>query len=379
MPQTDVGRSEDLLTELADWVRIETPTTDAPSVNRLMDLAEGELARAGAELTRIPGRDGFGDNLIARTPSSGRWGQGKPILVAGHLDTVWSLGTIDTMPYRVDGGRAHGPGIHDMKAGSFIAFHAFRAILRQRVPTRRPITLLLTPDEEVGSPTSRVVIEREAAAAAYALIPEPAGQGGAAVTARKGVGRFTMRVTGIGAHSGTSFHEGASAVVELAHQVMAINAMVDSRRGITLNVAPIWGGSRPNVIAPEAGCEIDLRVSTQEDGAEMAARVLGLAAVTSGCSVVVEGGMNRPPFTETPGITALYDKARAIAASVGQEMPKQTRGGGSDGNFTAALGIPTLDGLGCLGSGAHASHEHILWKHLAPRAALMAGLLEALD
>ncbi len=375
MPQTDVGRSADLLAELSDWVKLETPTTDAASVNCLMDVAEGELARAGAAgMTRIPGRDGFGDNLIARTP-----GTGKPILVAGHLDTVWSLGTIETMPYRVDGPRAYGPGIHDMKAGSFIAFHAVRSILRQNIPTKRPITLLLTPDEEVGSPTSRDVIEREAAQAAFALIPEPAGQGGAAVTARKGVGRFTMRITGIGAHSGTSFHDGASATVELARQIIAINALVDSKRGITCNVAPVWGGTRPNVIAPEAGCEIDLRVSTAEDGAEMEARLLGLSAVTSGCRVQVEGGMNRPPFTESAGITALYDRARAIAASIGIEMPRQTRGGGSDGNFTAALGIPTLDGLGCLGSGAHASHEHILWKHLESRATLMAGLLEALD
>jgi len=379
MPQTEVGRSEDLLAELAGWVKLETPTTDPACVNRLMDVAEGELARAGAELTRIPGRNGYGDNLVARTPKGEKWGQGKPILVAGHLDTVWSLGTIDTMPYRVDGARAHGPGIFDMKAGSFIAFHAVRGILSQKVPTRRPIVLLLTPDEEVGSPTSRDVIEREAAQAAYALIAEPAGAGGAAVTGRKGVGRFVMRVTGIGAHAGTSFHDGASAVVELAQQITAINAMVDSKQGITLNVAPIWGGTRPNVIAPEAGCEIDLRVNTAEDGVRMERALLGLAAVTSGCKVVVEGGMNRPPFTETPGITALYDRARAIAAGVGLEMPKQTRGGGSDGNFTAALGVPTLDGLGCLGSGAHASHEHILWKHLAPRAALMAGLLEALD
>ena len=374
MPQTDVGRSADLLAELSQWVKLETPTTHAASVNRLVDVAEGELARAGATMTRIPGHDGFGDHLIARTP-----GTGKPLLVAGHLDTVWSLGTLETMPYRVDGPRAYGPGIHDMKAGSFIAFHAVRSILRQNVPTQRPITLLLTPDEEVGSPTSREIIEREAAQSALALIPEPAGQDGSAVTARKGVGRFSMQVTGIGAHSGTSFHEGASATVELAHQILAINGLVDTKRGITCNVAPVWGGTRPNVIAPEAGCEIDLRVSNAEDGEEMERRLLALSAGTSGCRVRVEGGMNRPPFTESPGITALYDKARAIAAGMGQEMPKQTRGGGSDGNFTAALGIPTLDGLGCLGSGAHASHEHILWKHLAPRAALMAGLLEMLD
>ncbi len=373
MPQTEVGRSADLLAELSQWVKLETPTTDAACVNCLMDMAEGELARAGGAMTRIPGRGGFGDNLIARTP-----GTGKPILVAGHLDTVWSLGTLETMPYRVDGPRAYGPGIHDMKAGSFIAFHAVRSILRQNVPTKRPITLLLTPDEEVGSPTSRDVIEREAAQSEFALIPEPAGQDGAAVTARKGVGRFTMQIAGIGAHSGTSFHEGASATVELAHQILAIQSLVDTKRGITCNVAPVWGGTRPNVIAPEAGCEIDLRVSNAEDGEAMEQRLLALTAVTSGCQVRVEGGMNRPPFKETPAITDLYDRARAIAAGLGLSMPRQTRGGGSDGNFTAALGVPTLDGLGCLGSGAHAKHEHILWGSLESRAALMAGLLESL-
>jgi glutamate carboxypeptidase len=374
MPHTNVGRSEELLAELATWVAMETPTTDPASVNRLMDLAEGELARAGAALTRIPGRDGFGDNLIARTP-----GEGKPVLVAGHLDTVWSHGTLGDMPYQVNGAKAHGPGIYDMKAGSFLAFHAVRSILRQKVKTKRPIVLLLTPDEEVGSPTSRDWIEREAAQAACALIPEPAGHGGACVTARKGVGRFVMRVEGRGAHSGGAFEEGASAVVELARQIVRIHGMVDLDRGITLNAAPVWGGSRPNVISPDAGCEIYLRVNSVEDGAHMERTLLESTALTPGCRVVVEGGMNRPPYTEAPGILALYDRARGIAETVGIALPRQHRGGGSDGNFTAAMGVPTLDGLGCPGAGAHASHEHILWQQLAPRAALMAGLLETLD
>ncbi len=374
MPHTNVGSSDELLAELATWVAMETPTTDPASVNRLMDLAEGELARAGAALTRIPGRDGFGDNLIARTP-----GEGKPVLVAGHLDTVWSHGTLGDMPYQVNGAKAHGPGIYDMKAGSFLAFHAVRSILRQKVMTKRPIVLLLTPDEEVGSPTSREWIEREAAQAACALIPEPAGHGGACVTARKGVGRFVMRVEGRGAHSGGAFEEGASAVVELARQIVRIHGMVDLDRGITLNAAPVWGGSRPNVISPDAGCEIDLRVNSVEDGAHMERTLLESTALTPGCRVVVEGGMNRPPYTEAPGILALYDRARGIAETVGIALPRQHRGGGSDGNFTAAMGVPTLDGLGCPGAGAHASHEHILWQQLAPRAALMAGLLETLD
>jgi glutamate carboxypeptidase len=374
MPQTDVGRSEDLLAELSAWVALETPTTDPDAVNRLMDMAEGELARAGAALTRIPGRDGFGDNLIARTP-----GEGRPVLVAGHLDTVWSHGTLNGMPYQVNGAKAHGPGIYDMKAGSFLAFHAVRSILHQRVATRRPIVLLLTPDEEVGSPTSRQWIEREAADAACVLIPEPAGHGGACVTARKGVGRFVMRVEGRGAHSGGAFEEGASAVVELARQIVRIHAMVDLDRGITLNAAPVWGGSRPNVISPDAGCEIDLRVNSTADGEHMERLLLETTALTPGCRVLVEGGMNRPPYTEGPGILGLYDKARGIAETVGIALPRQHRGGGSDGNFTAAMGVPTLDGLGCPGGGAHASHEHILWQQLAPRAALMAGLLETLE
>jgi glutamate carboxypeptidase len=374
MPRTVTGRSEDLLTALFAWVRMETPTTDAPAVNRLMDVAHAELAQAGAAVTRIPGFGGFGDHLLARTP-----GTGPPILVAGHLDTVWAHGTLAAMPCEVNGDKASGPGIYDMKAGSFLAFHAVCSILRQNVPTRRPIVLLLTSDEEVGSPTSRGLIEREAAGALYALIPEPAGQGGACVTARKGVGRFTLLIEGKGAHAGGSFQHGASAVVELAHQILALHAMVDVDDGITLNVAPIWGGSRPNVISPDAGCEIDLRVNSARDGIAMEQRIRDLRPRTAGCRLTVTGGMNRPPYAETPAIMALYQRARAIARGLGERLPHQHRGGGSDGNFTAALGVPTLDGLGCPGAGAHASHEHILWRHLGLRAALMAELMEVLD
>jgi glutamate carboxypeptidase len=373
MPQTSVGTPERLLQELAEWVRLETPTTDPAAVNRLMDIAEGELRRAGATVTRIPGRDGFGDNLVARTP-----GEGAPVLVAGHLDTVWPTGTLDVMPFHVNGEKAHGPGIYDMKAGSFIAFHAVRCILQQKIRTPRPIVLLLTPDEEVGSPTSRGFIEAEARNAAAVLIMEPASQSGACVTARKGVGRFVLRVEGIGAHAGGNFQDGASAIVELAHQITALHGMVDTERGITLNAAPVWGGTRPNVIPPEAGCEIDLRVNSAEDGARMEKLLLGLTARTAGCRVRVEGGMNRPPFAENASILDLYEKARSIADQVEMKLPKQHRGGGSDGNFTAALGVPTLDGLGCPGAGAHAKHEHIQWRQLAARAALMAGLLETL-
>ena len=376
MPHTEIGDPQMLLSELERWVTMETPTSDAARVNALMDFAVGGLAEARVALTRIPGRDGYGDNLIARV---GERPGVKPILVVGHLDTVWSTGALASMPFRVDGDRAYGPGILDMKAGSFAAVYAVREIARQRATTRRPVTLLLTPDEEVGSPTSRALIERESAEAALALIPEPAGPGGVCVTARKGVGRFTLRVHGVGSHAGSAFGDGASAVVELAHQILRLHDMVDTAGGITLNVAPIQGGSRPNVIAPDAIAEIDLRVPSVLDGERMTDLILGLRPADPRCRLNVTGGMNRPPFAESAAGLALYRQVRDLAAGLGLDIGKQHRGGGSDGNFTAALGTPTLDGLGCPGAGAHASHEHILWRELQPRVALMATLLEELD
>jgi glutamate carboxypeptidase len=374
-PRTDPGPSEAILAGLRAWVETETPTDDAAAVNRLVDKAETGLRAAGATVSRIPGREGYGDALRARIGRA----EGKGILVAGHLDTVWPMGTLERMPFRVEGERAHGPGIYDMKAGSYLAWHAVTSLLAQNVPTKLPVTLLLTPDEEVGSPTSRELIEAEARESAYVLIPEPAGPGGAVVTARKGVGRFVMTVKGVAAHSGGNFQDGRSATVELAHQILAIHAMVDPDLGITTNVGPITGGTRPNVIAQEAGCEIDLRVQTVEDGVRMEAAILGLTAITPGCTVTVTGGMNRPPFAEGSANLALYAQAQALAERLGLALPKQHRGGGSDGNFTAVMGIPTLDGLGCTGAGAHADHEHILWKDLSGRAALMLGLLETLQ
>lgn len=375
MPRTDIGTSERLLDELRGWVEHETPTTDAAAVNGLIGRAEAELRAVGAAIERIPGRDGFGDTLVARTP-----GHGAPVVVAGHLDTVWDHGTLaSSMPWRVDGAKAHGPGIYDMKAGSFFAFHSVREILRQKVPTRRPIILLLTPDEEVGSPTSRAPIERAAQGARAVLIPEPAGAGGACVTARKGVGRFVMTAHGVSAHAGGNWQDGRSAVVALARKILEIHALTDLAGGTTTNVAPIWGGTRPNVVPPEAGCEIDCRVTSIAEGERIERLILGMAQDADGIRIEVTGGMNRPPMVETPEVTALHAMARGIAARVGYDLPKQHRGGGSDGNFTAALGVPTLDGLGCTGAGAHAPFEHILWQDLAPRCATLCELLETID
>lgn len=375
MPMTEIGSSQRLLEELEGWVRHETPSTDAAAVNALMDKAAAELAALGAAIERLPGRQGFGDTLIARTP-----GQGRPVLVAGHLDTVWDHGTLaGPMPFRIDGAKAHGPGIYDMKAGSFMAFHSVREILRQKIATKSPITLMLTPDEEMGSKTSRAAIEAEARQACAVLIPEPAGAGGACVTARKGTGRFRIDVEGVSAHAGGNWQDGRSAIVTLARLIGHIHAMTDLERGTTTNVAPIWGGTRPNVISPTAGCEVDFRVASIEDGAAIEAAIMALAGPQpEGTIVRIAGGLNRPPFAETPAVSALYAQARALAAAHGYDLPKQYRGGGSDGNFTAALGIPTLDGLGCTGAGAHAPHEHILWADLAPRCATLCGLLETL-
>ncbi|MCX7371216.1 MAG: M20 family metallopeptidase [Alphaproteobacteria bacterium] len=374
MTRLEIGTSERLLEELRGWVEMETPSTDAAAVNRLLDHAQAQLREAGAEIERIPGTRGFGDTLIART----RTGTGNaPVLISGHVDTVWDHGKLTSdMPFRIDGDRAYGPGIYDMKAGSFLAFHAVREILRQGVPTNRPITLMLTPDEEVGSPTSRAPIEAEAARAAAVLIPEPAGgPTGCAVTARKGTGGFTITARGKSAHAGGNWTEGKSAVVALARIILAIHAMTDLERGITTNVAPIWGGTRPNVIPPDAGCKVDFRVAEAEQAPDVIAAIRALAGEHDGVTITVEGGLNRPPMVESADGLRLYETARAIAASHGYDLPKQHRGGGSDGNFTAAMGIPTLDGLGCTGHGAHAPDEHIRWRDLAPRGATIAGLL----
>jgi glutamate carboxypeptidase len=377
MPGTDIAPSDQLLAELRGWVERETPSTDPAAVNGLLAMAEGALRSAGAAVERHPpDRSGFGDTLIARTP-----GQGAPVVVAGHLDTVWDHGTLaGPMPWRVDGERAYGPGIYDMKAGSFMAFYCVREILRQRTRTARPITLLLTPDEEVGSPTSRAHIEREAAGAAAVLIPEPAGGlTGACVTSRKGTGMFAVRVIGRSAHAGGNWSEGRSAVVALARIVLAIHAMTDLDLGVTTNCAPVWGGTRSNVIPPEAGCRVDFRVPNLAEGERVVAAIRALAGVPEdGIAVEITGGLNRPPFPETPATLALYERARVIAAAQGYRLPKQSRGGGSDGNFTAVMGVPTLDGLGCTGGGAHAPDEHIRWPDLAPRCAVLCELMETL-
>jgi len=378
LPSAPIASSQDLLAELSDWVKIETPTRNAAQVNRLVDLAARQLAAAGATVERIPGRDGFGDNLAVRASAQAVDPSARPILFAGHLDTVWPVGTIDAMPFRIDGDRAHGPGILDMKAGSFAAFYALRSILTGKIRTKAPIVLLLTPDEEVGSPTSQALIETEAALAQAAIIPEPAWHDGRCVTARKGVGIFDVEIQGVNSHAGSAFADGASAVLELARQIVRLNELVDLDADVTVNVAPVSGGYTTNVIADRANAGVDLRVPDAAAGERAVDAILGLKPFDPRCKVAVTGGMNRPAWAETPESLALYDRVRAMAAATGLSITKMHRGGGSDGNFTAALGIPTIDGLGCAGTGAHAPHEHILWRELDSRVALMATIMEEL-
>lgn len=355
------------------WVEIETPTDDGAAVSRLAAEIQEALAAGQVGVERVAGRDGFGDHLVARLPGQTN---GPSILVTAHLDTVWPRGTLARRPFRVDGDRAYGPGIYDMKAGGYLAFEALLFLARNGVRPELPVTVLFTSDEEVGSPTSRALIEAEASRARYVLVPEPGvGPGRAVVTSRKGWGRFRMHIRGKPAHAGGNHEEGRSAVVELARQILDLEAMTDYARGVTVNVGVVHGGTRPNVVPAAAEAQIDLRVPTMTAAEEFVPRILGRGPISAGVALEIEGELNRPPFERTPGVADLYHRARDIAAELGFDLPETSRGGVSDGNFAAALGIPTLDGLGCAGDGAHAEHEHILVSSIPERLALMIRLI----
>ena len=356
------------------WVEIESPTDDVAAVNRMIDRVLTDLNGIPVRIERLSGRSGFGDTLVARTH-----GEGAGILILSHIDTVHPNGTLATSPCRRDGDRLYGPGVYDMKGGAYLALDAFRKVAREK-SARLPITFLFTPDEEVGSPSSRELIEREAGRARYALVTEPARDGGKVVTSRKGVGRFEATATGVPAHSGTRHRDGHSAIDEMARQISAIAAMTDYARGITTNVGKISGGTAPNVVPERCWISIDLRVPDERAGEEMEAKILGLAPVDPGVKLVITGGMNRPPFKKTPESTALFHHAQKLAREMGFELAEAARaGGGSDGNFTAALGVPTLDGLGIDGDGAHTGWEYALVSSIEPRARLMRRLLETLE
>ncbi len=367
----DVGL---LIEGIQRWVEIESPTGDVAAVNRMIDRVALDLRGAPVRIERAPGRPGFGDTLAARTD-----GEGAGILILSHIDTVHPVGTLETSPCRREGDRLYGPGVYDMKGGAYLALNAFRRVARAKT-ARLPITFLFTPDEEVGSPCSRERIEREARRARYVLVTEPARDGGKVVTSRKGVGRFEAVATGVPAHSGSRHRDGHSAIDEMARQILAIAAMTDYARGITTNVGKISGGTAANVVPERCWISVDLRVPDERAGEEMQAKILGLAPVDSEVKLVVTGGMNRPPFKKTSEGAALFHHAQKLAREGGFELAEAaTTGGGSDGNFTAALGVPTLDGLGIDGDGAHTGWEHALISSIAPRTLLMQRLLETLE
>ncbi len=361
---------------LSAWISVESPTHAAEAVNKMMDVAAASVADAPVEIERLPGREGLGDTLVLR---AGPVSDEKPILVLSHLDTVHPLGTLDRdLPLRVDGDRLYGPGSYDMKGGAYLALAAFKEVARAGT-ARRPLVFLLTPDEEIGSPTTRTLIEDLGRGASAVLVTEPARDGGKIVTSRKGVGRFDVVVEGRPAHSGSRHADGRNAIREAARQILAVEGLTDYPRGITTSVGLVSGGTAMNTIPQFCRFSVDLRVATVADGREFEARLLALKPTDPDYKVAVTGGMNRPPYERTPEVAGLFERARGIAAELGidlQEVPRT--GGGSDGNYTAALGIPTLDGLGIDGDGAHTLHEYGLISSLVPRARLMARLLEAL-
>lgn len=368
--------ADEILEGILQWVEIESPSHDAVAVNRMVDRVERDMRSVGARIEREPGRDGYGDILTTRTP----WGgDGPGILVLSHLDTVHPVGVKEhENPIRREGDRVYGPGIYDMKGGAHLAWYALRHLIRSGRETPLPITFMYVPEEEIGSPTSRALIEKAALANKYVLVTEPAREGGRIVTARKGVLRFEVITRGKPAHAGSRHQDGASAIREMARLVTAIEAFTDYEREVTTNVGLLSGGTGVNVVPALCTAEVDMRAPNIDAANELVARMQALTASNPDVTVEVKGGINRPPYEKDAGISALFEQAREVAADIGFELQDLKTGGGSDGNFTAALGVPTLDGLGVDGHGAHTDYEHMLYSSLEERAKLMLGLFERL-
>lgn len=348
----------------------ESPSDDVAALEGCASELGSRLAAAGASVSRVDGGS-TAAHLVAEWP-----GEGPAVLLLGHFDTVWPVGQLKRMPLVERDGKLFGPGVLDMKAGVAIGATAAKALAASVPAGRRPrVTLLVTSDEEVGSRSSRQEIERRANASAAVLVLEPALPGGAVKTARKGVGEFQVIARGVASHAGASPEAGASAVHELARQITAMEALNEPARGLSLNVGVIAGGTRSNVVAEEASALVDVRVSRMDDAARIEAALAALVPANPRVQLEVRGRVGRPPMERTAGVAKLFELARDVARDMGRDLQEGSTGGASDGNFTAALGVPTLDGLGALGEGPHALHEHVVVNELAPRAALLAGLL----
>jgi len=363
-------KQQDAMTAmLRDMVEMETPSDDREALYRLAQYMAGRFARIGAAVEFV--QPGAGDHLRAS------WGSGdEQVLVLCHLDTVWPVGELARRPFRVEGGRAYGPGVYDMKGGIVQAFFALKASIELNFQPDRKIVFLCTTDEETGSVSSRALIEQEALRSRFVLVPEPAsGPAGAVKLTRKGWGIYRLTVTGRTAHAGSDHQKGISAVTELAHQILKLQALTNYSTGATVNVGVISGGTVFNMVADKAEARIDLRAPSHDELQRTEQAILSLAPVTPGAILKMTGRINRPPLEATGKNLQLYRRAKQIAADLGIELPGAHTGGVSDGNFTSSVGAATLDGIGAVGGGAHAVHEYLELKAMAPRAALVAHLL----
>jgi glutamate carboxypeptidase len=370
----DLFDEETILAGIAGWVAIESPTHDRDGVNRMMDAAAVATSGLGARITRHPGRDGLGDAVVARV------GSDEPgILVLAHLDTVHPVGTVsDTLPRR-EGDRFFGPGAYDMKGGAFLVTYALGVLLEWGHAPRLPITFLFVPDEEIGSPTSRPLIEFEARRHRYVLVPEPAQDHGNLITGRWAFQRFIVEARGAPAHAGANGADGVSAIREIAAQILAIESISDPSRNVSVSVGVVHGGTFVNVVPDRCSAEVLAVTPTDETFDEVRRRMDALRPLSPGIRLEVRPGPVRPLFAATPEGLAFYERARALAHRIGFDPGHGTVGGGSDGNFSGALGVPTLDGIGVCGGAFHTAQEHLLVSSLVPRARLIAELLRSLD
>jgi glutamate carboxypeptidase len=371
-------RSHQIVATIRDLVEIESPSDNKAAVNRIAEAVAKKFSQLGGEVRFHQAKD-LGNHLQVDFPGKRA---AQPLLLLGHYDTVYPLGTLTTMPCQVVGDKLTGPGVLDMKSGIALMLHALAALQDWHTEEwhgilPRPVTVLLVSDEEVGSDSSRSITESLAKKAAAVLVLEPSyGSQGAVKTARKGVGDYLVKVTGKASHAGLDFQKGVNAIRELAGQIEKISGFTELKKGLTVNVGVVSGGSRTNVVPAEATAQVDVRIARMKDAAGIDKKMRSLRPINRKCKIEITGGINRPPMERTAGVAALYAQAKAIARELGWNLGEAAVGGGSDGNFTAALGIPTLDGLGAIGDGAHAPHEHILISELPRRAALIAALIE---
>jgi glutamate carboxypeptidase len=355
-------------------VEHESPSTDRVPLEACGAFLASRLGEIGAAVTRVPAGS-TADHVLAQWP-----GAGPRVLLVGHFDTVWPVGQLARMPLKIADGRLYGPGTLDMKGGVGIGTLAIRALVETTAEATRPqVSFLITSDEEVGSHTSRAEIERLARESAAVLVLEPALPGGAVKTARKGVGEFVITAHGVSAHAGANPGAGASAVHEIARVVSTVQEWNDPSRALSVNVGVIEGGSRSNVVAERARAVVDVRIARLADASSIERAFKTLRPANSRVRLEVTGAINRPPMERTAGVAKLYALARNVADEMGIELAEGSTGGASDGNFTAALGVPTLDGLGATGDGPHALDEHVIIKDLPERAALVAGLMRAIE